>query len=75
MRQLKHHEKALLRKVNLYSWKNDSNIRVAKILRTYYIQNREDYVAYDRICGHVTSLASKLKTLEKDDAFRLEMTE
>mmetsp|Transcript_2505 Transcript_2505/g.5263 ORF Transcript_2505/g.5263 Transcript_2505/m.5263 type:complete len:184 (+) Transcript_2505:175-726(+) len=74
MRQLKHHEKALLRKVNLYSWKNDSNIRVAKILRTYYIQNREDYIAYDRICGHVTSLASKLKTLEKDDAFRLEMT-
>ena len=44
MRQLKHHEKQLLRKVNLYSWKGDSNIRVAKILRTYYIQVRKAIV-------------------------------
>ena len=33
MRQLKHHEKKLLRKVSLYSWKGDENIRVAKIMR------------------------------------------
>jgi U3 small nucleolar ribonucleoprotein protein IMP3 len=75
MRQLKYHESKLLRKVNLYAWKGDSNIRVAKILRRYHIQNREDYVAYERICGHVTSLASKLKTLANDDPFRIAMTE
>ncbi|GMH91304.1 hypothetical protein TL16_g12019, partial [Triparma laevis f. inornata] len=74
MRELKHHEKKLLRRVNLYAWKGDSNLRTSKILRTYHIQNREDYTAYDRICGHVTSLSSKLKTLKKDDEFRIEMT-
>ena len=61
MRQLKHHEKKLLRKVSLYQWKTDDNIRVAKILRRYHIQNREDYTAYTRICGMVTKLANKLK--------------
>lgn len=61
MRQLKHHEQKLLRKVSLYSWKGEDNIRVAKILRRYHIQNREDYVAYSRICGMVTKLAAKLK--------------
>jgi len=61
MRQLKHHEQKLLRKVSLYSWKGEDNIRVAKILRRYHIQNREDYVAYVKICGMVTQLSAKLK--------------
>lgn len=61
MRQLKHHEKKLLRKVSLYQWKGDDNIRVAKILRRYHIQNREDYTAYTHICGMVTKLTNKLK--------------
>jgi len=75
MRQLKYHEKKLLRKVSLYQWKGDDNIRVAKILRRYHIQNREDYVAYTKICGQVTKLANKLKTLPADDAFRIAMTD
>ncbi len=75
MRQLKHHEQKLLRKVSLYQWKGDDNIRVAKILRRYHIQNREDYVAYTRICGQVTKLTNKLKTLPPDDAFRIAMTD
>lgn len=75
MRQLKYHEQKLLRKVSLYQWKGDDNIRVAKILRRYHIQNREDYVAYTRIVGQVTKLAHKLKTLPHDDAFRIAMTD
>mmetsp|Transcript_18305 Transcript_18305/g.25821 ORF Transcript_18305/g.25821 Transcript_18305/m.25821 type:complete len:182 (-) Transcript_18305:484-1029(-) len=75
MRQLKHHEQKLLRKVSLYSWKGDENIKVSKILRRYHIQNREDYVAYNRLCGMVTKLASKLKTLKADDPFRIAMTD
>ena len=75
MRQLKYHEKKLLRKVSLYSWKGEDNIRVAKILRRYHIQNREDYVAYTRICGMITKLAAKLKTLKPDDPFRIAMTD
>jgi U3 small nucleolar ribonucleoprotein protein IMP3 len=61
MRELKHHEKKLLRKVSLYSWKGEDNLRVAKVMRRYHIQNREDFVAYQRICGQVTKLSAKLK--------------
>mmetsp|Transcript_61291 Transcript_61291/g.181260 ORF Transcript_61291/g.181260 Transcript_61291/m.181260 type:complete len:88 (+) Transcript_61291:90-353(+) len=70
MRQLKHHEQKLLRKVSLYSWKGDENIRVAKILRRYHIQNREDYVAYNKICGMVTKLSAKVKTQTEFGAYR-----
>lgn len=75
MRQLKHHEQKLLRKVSLYQWKGDDNIRIATILRRYHIQNREDYVSYTRICGQVTKLANKLKTLPSTDPFRIAMTD
>jgi len=75
MRKLKYHEAKLLRKVDLYSWKNDENIRVAKIMRRYLIQNREDYTSYNRLAGMVKQLCSKLKTLKSDDKFRIEMTD
>ena len=75
MRQLKYHEKKLLRKVDLFSWKKEDNLRVAKILRRYHIQNREDYTAYTRIVGMVTKLSAKLKTLKADDPFRVAMTD
>lgn len=75
MRQLKHHEKKLLRKVDLYSWKKEDNLRVAKVLRRYNIQDKNDYVAYNRICGMVGKLSSKLKTLKPDDPFRIAMSE
>ena len=57
MRQLKHHEQRLLRKVSLYSWKNEHNIRVAKVMRRYHIQNREDYEAYTKIAGMVKKVS------------------
>lgn len=44
MRQLKHHEKKLLKKVDFLQWKSDENVREVKILRRYHIQNRDDYV-------------------------------
>ena len=44
MRKLKHHEQKLLRKVDFLTWKQEDNIREIKILRRYYIQDREDYV-------------------------------
>jgi U3 small nucleolar ribonucleoprotein protein IMP3 len=75
MRQLKHHEKKLLRKVDLYSWKGEDNLRVAKVMRRYHLQNREDYTSYSRICGMITKLTAKLKTLPADDSFRIAMTD
>jgi len=44
MRQLRHHEQKLLKKVDFLQWKSDQNIREIKILRRYHIQDREDYV-------------------------------
>jgi hypothetical protein len=75
MRQLKYHEKKLLRKVDLYSWKGEDNLRVAKVMRRYHIQNRADYTAYHRICGQVTRMAAKLETLPAEDSFRIAMTD
>ncbi|CAB9526128.1 nucleolar ribonucleoprotein protein IMP3 [Seminavis robusta] len=75
MRQLKHHEKKLLRKVDLYSWKKEDNLRVAQVLRRYHVQDKNDYIAYNRICGMIGKLSAKLKTLQADDPFRVAMTE
>lgn len=75
MRELKHHEKKLLRKVDFLQWKSDNNIREIKILRRYMIQNREDYVKYNKIAGLATKLTSKLKKLPADDEFRIKMTD
>ncbi|KFG29239.1 putative 40S ribosomal protein S4, partial [Toxoplasma gondii ARI] len=43
MRQLKFHEKRLLKKVDFYNWKKEQNVREVKVLRRYLIQDREDY--------------------------------
>ena len=44
MRELKHHEKKLLKKVDFFSWKDDQTIREAQIVRKYLLQEREDYM-------------------------------
>ena len=44
-------------------------------MRRYHIQNREDYVAYNKICGLIRQLSAKLETLKADDAFRIAMTD
>ena len=38
MRQLKHHEQKLLKKVNFLQWKSDQNVREIKVLRRYHVQ-------------------------------------
>lgn len=46
LRKLKPHEERLLRKVDIYDWKREHNIREIKIIRRYHIQKREDYAKY-----------------------------
>ncbi|CAM9299808.1 unnamed protein product [Phaeothamnion confervicola] len=75
MRKLKHHEQKLLKKVDFLQWKSDQNIREIKVLRRYLIQNREDYVKYNKLVGYITRLASKLQGLGGEDDFRIKMTE
>mmetsp|Transcript_24952 Transcript_24952/g.22676 ORF Transcript_24952/g.22676 Transcript_24952/m.22676 type:complete len:184 (+) Transcript_24952:201-752(+) len=75
MRQLKYHENKLLKKVDFFSWKSDNNVKEAGIIRRYNIQNREDYIKYSKIVGHVTKLISKLSKLPQSDDTRLKLSE
>lgn len=74
MRQLKHHEKKLLKKVDLYSWKSDQNVREATIIRKYFLQKREDYVKYSKIVGHITKFVGKAQRLPSGDESRQTMS-
>jgi U3 small nucleolar ribonucleoprotein protein IMP3 len=70
MRQLKHHESKLLKKVDFFSWKSDQNIREAKVIRKYFLQKREDYIMYSKIVGNIQKFAAKLKHLPEKDELR-----
>lgn len=74
MRKLKFHEQKLLKKVDFFS-PSPSNIREIKIARRYHLQDKEDYSKYNKICGLITSLVSKLKLIKNDDPFRIKLTE
>ena len=75
MRQLKHHEAKLLKKVDFLRWKQEDSLRELQVMRRYHIQDREDYKRYNRIVGMVTKTVSILKTLDARDAGRIEMTD
>jgi U3 small nucleolar ribonucleoprotein protein IMP3 len=51
-------------------WKQDANLREIKVMRRYHIQQREDYQAYNRLCGSIRGLAHKLAQLPEQDPFR-----
>ncbi|CAM6127507.1 unnamed protein product [Calypogeia fissa] len=75
MRQLKFHEKKLLKKVNFLEWKRDHGLREVKVMRRYHIVERDDYHKYNKMCGMVTKLVNIIKKLDPKDPFRIEMTE
>lgn len=74
MRELKHHEKKLLKKTDFYEWKNEKNLHQVGIIRKYRLKDREDYNRYNKICGLITKLVSLLKVLKHDDKFRVQIT-
>ena len=49
MRELKFHEKKLLKKTNFVNWKTDNNIHEVKVIRRYHLQDREDYTRYSQL--------------------------
>jgi hypothetical protein len=52
LRKLKYHEKKLLRKVDFFNYgKGENEHRDVKVMRRYYVQDREDYARYNKICG------------------------
>jgi U3 small nucleolar ribonucleoprotein protein IMP3 len=74
MRELKYHEKKLLKKVDFLNWKKDKTLRESKIMRRYYIQKREDLKKYNRVCGLIRQIVSKLMLLKPDDSYRVKKT-
>lgn len=74
MRELKYHEKKLLKKVDFLNWKKDDTLRQTKIMRKYYIQKREDLKKYNRICGLIKKIVSKLMLLKPNNEYRIKRT-
>ena len=75
VRQLKHHEQRLLRKTDFLAWKQDANLREIRLLRRYHIQDREDYVRYNRVAGMVTALVARLRLMAPDSARRAQLSQ
>ncbi|BAE65311.1 unnamed protein product [Aspergillus oryzae RIB40] len=66
VRQLKYHEKKLLRKVDFYNYKSDGGHREHEVRQRYYLQNDLDYKKYNALCGSLRQLAHKLSQLDPD---------
>eukprot|EP00884_Botryococcus_braunii_P009096 jgi/Botrbrau1/18188/Bobra.53_1s0053.1 len=75
MRQLKYHEKKLLKKVDFLKWKTDQSLREIKVIRRYHITDRDDYKKYNKLCGLATKLVGVLKRLQQTDPARIELTD
>jgi U3 small nucleolar ribonucleoprotein protein IMP3 len=73
MRKLKHHEKKLLKKVD-FLWQRENNLREIQVMRRYHINNRQDYHEYNKVCGMITKLVNKLKSMDKADEKRIQIT-
>ncbi|CAL5874798.1 uncharacterized protein PFLUO_LOCUS9100 [Penicillium psychrofluorescens] len=71
VRQLKHHEQKLLRKVDFHTYKSDGAHREHQIRQRYMLQDPMDYKKYNALCGSLRQLAHKLSALDPDgDATR-----
>lgn len=75
MRELKHHEKKLLKKVDLFTYKSENNHRDLAVIKRYHIQNREDYFKYNKIAGSMKHMAHRLSLLDPSDPFRKKQSE
>ncbi|XP_065875688.1 uncharacterized protein [Euphorbia lathyris] len=75
MRQLKDHEKKLLKKVNFLVWKREDNHREAQVMQRYHIVDRDDYKKYSSLCRMAQKLVNILKQMDPRDPYRVEMTD
>lgn len=75
MRKLKYHEQKLLKKTDFLTWKGEDNLRTNAILRRYHIENADDLIKYQKLCGMITSLIAKLRALPATSVFRAAATQ
>lgn len=70
MRQLKYHEKKLLRKVDLLEWKGTPSQREHAITQKYFIEERETYPMYNVIVGKIKRLSIALAKLSDNEVLK-----
>ena len=74
MRQLRYHEKKLLKKVDFFSWETDNKRTEAAMMRKFMISKREHYSAYLRLSRQVRTVCRKIRDLDPQDPFRIKCT-
>ncbi|KAJ2772068.1 U3 small nucleolar ribonucleoprotein imp3 [Coemansia nantahalensis] len=72
VRQLKYHEKKLLRKVDFLEWKSEHNIREVEVVRRYNLANREEYHKYSALVRQAQKAAHAISRLDPRDPKRHE---
>jgi U3 small nucleolar ribonucleoprotein protein IMP3 len=75
MRNLKHHEQKLLKKVNFLEWKSEHGAREVAVMRRYHVQDRDDYKRYNKLCGMVTRMVALVRKLDARDPIRIQLTQ
>ena len=74
MRKLKFHEQKLLKHTDFLNWKKEQNVREIQVVRRYHVQDREDYLKYNKVVGQIQKLIAKLITLKASDSYRIVKT-
>ncbi|ORX71768.1 hypothetical protein DL89DRAFT_274169 [Linderina pennispora] len=72
VRQLKYHEKKLLRKVDFLEWRGENNVREIEVMRRYNLTKREEYYKYQKIVMQTKKLAHRIALLDPKDPKRAE---
>jgi U3 small nucleolar ribonucleoprotein protein IMP3 len=70
VRSFQFHEQKLLKKVDFLHWKKHDNLHAVEVMRRYRLPKREDYQAYNRLCGEVKKVAHAITLLDPKDPFR-----
>ncbi|KAJ2779033.1 U3 small nucleolar ribonucleoprotein imp3 [Coemansia javaensis] len=70
VRQLKHHEKKLLRKVDFLEWRGEHNIREVEVMRRYNLRTREEYHKYSALVRQAQKAAHAISRLDPRDPKR-----
>ena len=56
-------------------WALNCTYHLVQVMRTYHIQDRDDYKKYNKLCGMVTRFVSAIKSLDVKDEARIELTD
>lgn len=70
MRELKFHEKKLLKKTDYFDWKSVSSLKKAGAVRKYRLGSRKDYNFYNQLVGMVTKMVGLIQKLPEGEPYK-----